>query len=430
MDINPFIYTRPLRAGEFLNRQSELNIILRRLLSAESSIIVGEPHVGKTSFLQCLRHAASEHEQFTNFVFSFVDAQTLGERFTANEFWRQALEPLQDPLESQLSSLSQLYQTTEDNQFGNYVLEKLFVKLEESGWRFVLLLDEFDALLSHQVLNIAEFWGGLRSLSSRLSGLTLLAASRKTIDQMDKITQPITAGSSYFNTFGEMRIIPFSEDAINELLDKGEFVGVDRAFIKKAAGGHPYLLQGAASAIWEMYQTDQKSAPLSHRYERVGWEFYRTVEAHFIDTWRNWSDANRKVVTVIGLEQIGELLEHQFALGEMMENPDDFATERNKLADAGILAQHENGEWQLASQAFVWWLADELKRNVRDDSEFNEWLRRNEIDLLLTKGEKEKLSQFAKQVVNVVGQGALTLIQGFAKGFGESLGKGVTGKKA
>ena len=111
-----------------------------------------------------------------------------------------------------------------------------------------------------------------------------------------------------------------------------------------------------------------------------------------------------------------------------MENPDDFATERNKLVDAGVLSQDENGEWEVASQAFLWWLADELKRNVRDDTEFEEWLRRNEVGVLLTKGEKEKLAQFAKQVVQVVGQGALTLIQGFAKGFGESLGKGISGK--
>ncbi|MBI1922826.1 orc1/cdc6 family replication initiation protein [Candidatus Poribacteria bacterium] len=206
MKINPFIYTRPLRPEEFLDRQSEVNTILRRLLNAESSIIVGDPHTGKTSFLQYLRHVAERHEQFKNFVFSFVDAHTLGEQFTPSQFWRRALEPLQEQIENKLSFLSQAFQRTESNQFGNFVLEKLFVKLEEGGWTFVLLLDEFDALLNHQVLNSAEFWGGLRSLSSRLSGLILLAASRKTINQMDKITQPIIAGSSYFNTFAGMQM--------------------------------------------------------------------------------------------------------------------------------------------------------------------------------------------------------------------------------
>ena len=233
---------------------------------------------------------------------------------------------------------------------------------------------------------------------------------------MNEITRPISGGSPFFNTFGEVRLRPFSEDAINELLDRAEskFIDVDQEYIKKVAGGHPYLLQAVAASIWEMYKTGEKRTPLLHRYERVGWEFYRTVEAHFTDTWRNWSDANRKVITVIALEQIGEALGHQFAVDKLMENPDDFATERNKLVDFGVLIQNETGKWELASQAFLWWLADELKRNVRDDREFNEWLQRNEIDVLLTKGEKEKLGKFAKQVVSVVGQGALTLIQGFS----------------
>ncbi|MBI1922827.1 hypothetical protein HYR99_01110 [Candidatus Poribacteria bacterium] len=178
------------------------------------------------------------------------------------------------------------------------------------------------------------------------------------------------------------------------------------------AGGHPYLTQAAASLIWEAYQKDETFS--AHRYERIGWEFYEAVEAHFFDTWRNWDNANRKVVTVIALEQMKKLMNHQFSIKSLMKNPDDFATKRKKLA---------------VSQAFIWWLADELRRNVRDDSEFDKWLQRYEMGLLFTQGEKEKLSQLATRVVNVIGQGASTLIQSFAKGFGENLAKGMSGKK-
>ncbi len=45
----PFIYGRPVRPGEFLNREAELHTIFNRLRNCESTTVVGEPHIGKSS---------------------------------------------------------------------------------------------------------------------------------------------------------------------------------------------------------------------------------------------------------------------------------------------------------------------------------------------------------------------------------------------
>jgi len=45
----PFIYGRPVRPGEFLNREAELRTIFNRLRNGESTAVVGEPHIGKRS---------------------------------------------------------------------------------------------------------------------------------------------------------------------------------------------------------------------------------------------------------------------------------------------------------------------------------------------------------------------------------------------
>ena len=43
----PFIYGRPVRPGEFLNREAELRTIFNRLRNGESTAVVGEPHLAK-----------------------------------------------------------------------------------------------------------------------------------------------------------------------------------------------------------------------------------------------------------------------------------------------------------------------------------------------------------------------------------------------
>ena len=44
-----FIYGRPVFPGEFIGRQDELNTIFDRISKGESTAVVGEPHIGKSS---------------------------------------------------------------------------------------------------------------------------------------------------------------------------------------------------------------------------------------------------------------------------------------------------------------------------------------------------------------------------------------------
>jgi hypothetical protein len=70
---------------------------------------------------------------------------------------------------------------------------------------------------------------------------------------------------------------------------------------------------------------------------------------------------------------------------------------------------------------FVWWLADELVKVVRRDTPFEEWLQAQEMEGLLTKGEKQKLEKAARAVGEVLKGGATALIQAAAKGLGEAM---------
>ena len=55
----PFVYGRALRPAEVLDRQDELRTIFNRVHNGDSTAIVGEAHIGKTSSLfRCFKEMA------------------------------------------------------------------------------------------------------------------------------------------------------------------------------------------------------------------------------------------------------------------------------------------------------------------------------------------------------------------------------------
>ena len=99
----------------------------------------------------------------------------------------------------------------------------------------------------------------------------------------------------------------------------------------------------------------------------------------------------------------------------MLDALNDFAPELEALGELGLLRENEE-RWSLTQGAFLWWLADELKRNVRDETEFKSWLQAQEMDGVLTAQQKERLSETTKTVLSHLAKGASTLIESFAKG--------------
>jgi hypothetical protein len=157
----------------------------------------------------------------------------------------------------------------------------------------------------------------------------------------------------------------------------------------------------------------------------VGRALYRETKKHFADTWRSWTNQTRKAITAVSLAQIPRLLtEHQFRVSELIEELADYGAELDTLEAEGLLTQDNEGEWIITQGAFLWWMADELRRNVRDDTEFRTWLQAQEMDGLFTPKQRQRMGEATQKMLTAVSKGATTLIESFAKGFGEKIGKG------
>lgn len=435
MKPNPFSFGNAVDSSKFLNRKKPLRRIARRLVTeGQSSAIIGEPRIGKTSFLSYLSAEENSTELYGNInkriIFSSLDSHMFPQAFTPAQFWEQALLPVKEQLiEPDLDSqLSKQYSICKENQFGTFTLEAFFRVLRQDEGCLALLIDEFDALIHHSVLNSVEFFGGLRSITSRSKGsLALVIASRQPIHVLNAETQYInTTGSPFFNIFSEITLGRFPKKDVVTLLRRGDqyFTPADRSAIDYVAGGHPYLLQVAASALWEAYE-DRISTP-QKRWAYMGNQIYREQDWHFADTWQVWTPATRKAFTSVALCNSQQLLpKRAIATKPFQKELKNFFPELRDLAETGFIVEDTQAEegWRVEPQVMVWWLSDELVRALRQgkaDQPFDQWLKAQEMENWLTQQEKKMLVDFAQASGDILLKGVGKLIESFAEGLGKS----------
>ena len=342
---NPFFYGNPVLPDQFLGRGREVRRVAGRITSGQSTAVVGEPRVGKTSLLAYLTapemRSALYGESAANLTFSFVDIHTLGGHFGQAAFWECALEPLKEII-AQDAELAAPHTRCVENQFGGFVLGQFFTHLGRTGRRLVLLLDEFDALLHHRILNNAEFFGSLRSIASRSRGLTLVVASRRTLTTLNADAFAFSQGGSpYFNFFSEVVLGPLTQKDTDILLNRAEdrCSSDNRRFIIEVAGGHPYLVQVAASALWDVIEDD---TPPDARHLETAETLYDEVAYTLSETWRAWSPVTQQVFGNVAVAHLRSLTEQGCC--------DEVVTPQAPLTSEPLTPQDEITLWQTIQQ--------------------------------------------------------------------------------
>jgi hypothetical protein len=431
---NPFYHGNPVPPKQLIGRDNDLTHLVGRIITGQSSAIIGPFRCGKTSILDYLmdpqKRTTLYGEKAEKMLFSYLDAYILREQLNQAEFWNQVLAPLHEQVvvHNLVPSLSKAYQICQENQFGNFVLQKLIAQMEQVNWRLVLMLDRFDLLLHYPVLNSTEFFGGLRTLASRSNGaLTLVTTANTSLAQLNQDSQQFyRTGSPYFNFLDEIMLGPLSILEVDSLLNLGRerFSDADCRFIVEMAGGYPYLLQVAASVFWQLYQTNRGR-------QQVGQDFYLKVRGTLRDTWNySWPPNLRKVFTTIALAHMNTLpitfglkgkdaetiisplqeLNVQKLVGELPL----FAQEVHELEKYGFIRADENipGGWRVYPLIFLWFVADKLEQEVRDervnDSSYKKWLT----------GQSHPVENSSNHLGNWVGALIIAVSEGFFRAYG------------
>jgi hypothetical protein len=362
---NPFFYGNPVSPDKFIGRKAEVRRIAGRIINGgQSSAITGTFRSGKTSILDYL--AAPTEALYGNkadrLIFSYWDAKTLSFQCDQTQFWRHVLEPLKKRItELSDASLSKTYQACQKNHFAN--IEELIAQIGSMNWQFVLMIDEFDVLLERPHLNNTEFFGGLRQLASRSRGaLVLVLATNISLTKLhQKTTQFSKSGSPYLNFLDEIVLGPLSDSEIEKLLYQNDtlFSAQDCQFIKDIGGGYPFLLQVAASSLWESYQ-NRKEEDLTKIKLKIKKECYERTKITLNNIWQSWLPTTRKAFTAVALinsKTLKNLLKIQLIdIEEIINDEPAVKQALEELEKQGFVKDHK-GHWQVYPTIFLSFIA-------------------------------------------------------------------------
>jgi hypothetical protein len=306
MNTNPFTFGNPIKdPARFHGRKVEIRQIVNRLLSSahESTSIVGERRIGKTSLLLYLAHPkVAESLGLTpdKFCLVYVDFQGLTD-ITPQRFWQRVLKKMSRSVcdESLKPSIEKL---SERSEFDLFDLEDLFQASQDKGLTTVLMMDEFEYVTQNPNFK-GDFFGGLRALAIH-HGMALLPATRREL--VDLCHSDEIKGSPFFNIFANVVLRPFRRSEVDELLagytEAAEFAFTpeEKDFIWSLGGGYPFLVQMAGYYLVEA-QVQGLSGEALTKFAVAN--FDQQADPHYTYLWSHCSESEK--ITLLTILTLG-----------------------------------------------------------------------------------------------------------------------------
>jgi hypothetical protein len=261
--INPFWIDGPVPSSHFIGRKREVRKTLSQLTGpGQGSVAISGPRCsGKTSLLRYIATpeiAAEWDLTEDNVLVSLLDCQLVDPPFNITVFWQQVLNLLRPHLQDSMGE--ELQKLCQQEQISHTHFEMILDAFHERGQRLILLLDNFDQLIRTQVATeivTRDFLSQLRALINRRPRTLSLVIA--TDEPLEELCQTIDFGgaSPFPNSFMSVRLKGFSDQEINELIEKAlsgtgvAFDEHDRSIISRLSRGHPLRAQLTGHLLFE-----------------------------------------------------------------------------------------------------------------------------------------------------------------------------------
>jgi len=303
---NPFTFGNPIRNPErFIGRKEEIRQVTNRLLSSarESTSIVGERRIGKTSLLKYLTDpeiAASFGLKNDEFCLVYIDFQGLND-ITPQRFWQRVLRLMARKMQNP-ERKEQFKRLSKEEYIDFFDLEDLFMEIGDDGIHVVLLMDEFEYVTQNPNFD-SDFFGGLRSLAIHYN-LSLVPATRRELVELCHSEE--IKGSPFFNIFATVILKPFTPAETDLLITQYasstdmQFSDEEIRFMKSFGGGYPFFMQMIGH-----YMTSAKKKGLKGEalFSCARSDFAQQAEPHFSYLWSHASESEKiTLVTIFALQ--------------------------------------------------------------------------------------------------------------------------------
>jgi hypothetical protein len=306
MPKNPFTYGNPITdPARFIGRRREVAQVHSRLSNAEfeSSSVVGERRIGKTSLLKYLSHphvTAAAGFPADAYIFSYIDLQILDPTKTPTDFWRRTLRAIRRQVGNN-ELRSWIDEICREPAIDAFILDDVFGLVDDLNLHIVLLLDEFERVTQNASFDL-DFFSGLRSIAIH-HNLALITSSRRELVELTH--SRAVQDSPFFNIFANINVRPFSDQESRNLIasymsgNDLQFHPGDIDYVLWTAGPHPYFLQMACSLLYDAYQDHPSEHETQARRHHLEREFRDEAAPMFSDYWHHSSREQRTMLAIL-----------------------------------------------------------------------------------------------------------------------------------
>ena len=363
--MNPFTFGNPIKdPARFYGRREDLRQIVNRLRSSahESTSIVGERRIGKTSLLKYLETpevAAQFGLPPTEYCMVYIDFQGLTD-ITPERFWQRVLTKIERSI--CLPKLTpEIQRVREMGDFDLFDLEDLFERIADRGLTTVLMMDEFEYVTQNPNFG-SDFFGGLRALAIH-QNLPLLTATRREL--VDLCHSEELKGSPFFNIFANIVLRPFSRAEVLEMLDGYmaatpiQFSEREKELVLGLGGGYPFFTQMAGNYLVE---AKQKALDADALLQDVYVNFDAQADSHFSYMWSHSSESEKiTLLTVLVLNQKKASKETIPTIENLAKTHSRAHLDVPELVKRGLLLENRTeGSYSVLSPSLERWIAREI----------------------------------------------------------------------
>jgi len=377
---NPFTYGNPISdPRRFFGRAREVGQIFGRLRNAEfeSSSVVGDRRIGKTSLLNYLADpGVRAANQFNpgRYNFIYVDLQMVDEAMGPEQLWRRLLVLMRrhcadDEISAALDALEQ------GRQLDTFDLDELFQKVDDGGQHVVFLLDEFERVTANPNFG-PDFYYGLRSLIIHHK-VALVTSSR--LELIELCHSEDIKSSPFFNIFANINLGMFSPADCQLMVSRSlsgtsvQFSEVEMEQVFDLAGLHPYFLQAACCMLYESHQLGLDEAA---RPAFLTENFRSEAIPHIVDYWDNSSDHEKIVLTAAALLERTAGPVQGFTLRDLQRVFSRSEPCVGHLQKRGLLMRAD-ARYRLFSSVLGPWILSQIAAELNEEQSYREWLAQN-----------------------------------------------------
>jgi len=292
---NPFtnrgVITNP---DDFFGREDQINEILTRLRSMQSSSIVGERRIGKSSLLYHLMQTGARRLDDPSYRFLFLNLQE-GQFHTVTGFLKAVLKELAVDAEAIKPGDSLGDRLT---AFTDQVRA-----LEQSGQRVVLCLNDFETTIKRREEYAEAFFDHMRA-QLEMQRLAFVTTSQKNLQALSLEGR---LASPFYNLFSLIELRAFTETEAGKFVEKYHqqigFTDDERNLILsslESIGFHPLKLRILCDWVMKNRELGLSDWALA---EEIAKEYSNFFVGRF--HWKQWRRAKRKIT----LENIKKLIE-------------------------------------------------------------------------------------------------------------------------